>query len=146
MPSHVSRALRAAARERANEEEIGVGADRNHEAHVWTFRDGKVARFQIYRTPQQRRLPTAWSSLLDLEERGGTRAAALDAHREFILRVVGVAIQRLQAKIARTIVRRCPTCGFRTRSILNYLRAACNFDVWWGRWTRINEDDEASAA
>jgi hypothetical protein len=21
----------------------------NHEAHVWTFRDGKVARFQIYR-------------------------------------------------------------------------------------------------
>ena len=34
----------------------------NPEAHVWTIRDGKLARFQSYQTPQRRLLPTAWRS------------------------------------------------------------------------------------
>lgn len=34
----------------------------NPEAHVWRFRDGKLARFQSYHDTARRLPPTAWSS------------------------------------------------------------------------------------
>jgi ketosteroid isomerase-like protein len=34
----------------------------NHEAHVWTLRDGNSPDSRTISTPQRRKVPTAWSS------------------------------------------------------------------------------------
>ena len=47
--------------------------------------------------------------------------------------MVGVEMRRPQPRVERTTIRPCPTCGFETTSVSNYLCARCHFGGWWGR-------------